>query len=220
MDCKHAEQLFDAYLDGELSPSLSTELGAHRLQCANCRRSLALLEVAGHIVSADREPVSLAPDFTNRLLACVDEQENGAWAKWRHRLYVGAPLAAAAVIILAFAGFFDGTREQKVAGEKEINSATAPEAPTKIAEEVESVDPTDEAALSEWFRRTEQNVKSKKQSGESLQRALDSTLEQVLDVLENEAGSAPGGPNADPPPEPGSSPVREDAGDASGGGGR
>lgn len=212
MDCKQAEQLFDAYLDGELSPSLSTELGAHRLQCANCRRSLALLEVTGHIVSADREPKAIAHDFTDRLLACVDEQENGAWARWRHRLYVGAPLAAAAVIVLAFAGFFDGTREQKVAGEQETNPSIAPGGPAEILEDEEAIEPADEAALSEWFYRTEKNVKAKKQSGESLQRALDSTLEEMLNVLEKEAGGSPAGPAPDPVEPTKPAPTGGDAG--------
>jgi Putative zinc-finger len=216
MDCKQAEQLFDAYLDGELSGTLSTELGAHRLQCANCRRALALLEVTGHIVSADREPESLSPDFTERLLACVDEQENSVWVRWQHRFYVGAPLAAAAVIVLAFAGVFDGTREGKVAGKKEINSALRSDAPVPVVEDDEAVEPADEAALSDWFRRTEENVKSKKQSGESLQRALDSTLEQVLDVLENEAGSTPADIDADAGNTPDSPPPGDDASDDDG----
>jgi len=219
MDCKQAEQLFDAYLDGELSPSLSTELGAHRLQCANCRRSLALLEVTGHIVSSDREPVSLEPEFTDRLLACVDERENGVWAKWRHRLYVGAPLVAAAVIVLAFAGFFDGSREKKVAGEQEINPAITSKTPVGSMQGDAPVEPADEALISKWYRRTEQNVKSKKQSGESLQRALDSTLEGVLDVLENETGGIPKTPGAgsgsghdSPPPGDGASDASGDEG--------
>ncbi len=197
MDCKQAEKLFDAYLDGELSGSMATELGAHRLQCANCRRALALLEVTGHIISSDRKPESLTPDFTDRLLACVDEQELGNWAKWQHRFYLGAALAAAAVIVLAFAGFFDGTRVGMVAGEKEVNPSMTSDAPVEAIEDDEPIEPAKEAALSEWFRRTEKNVKSKKESGESLQRALDSTLEQVLDVLENEADMAPINPDTD-----------------------
>ena len=34
--CQNARQLFDRYLDGELTSSLHTELHAHRLNCSEC----------------------------------------------------------------------------------------------------------------------------------------------------------------------------------------
>ena len=41
--CQHARQLFDRYLDGELSPSLQAELHAHQLSCSACQTELAML---------------------------------------------------------------------------------------------------------------------------------------------------------------------------------
>lgn len=120
MRCEQARQLFDAYLDGELSATQSTELGAHRLQCGDCRRALALLEVSGHIVASDRDPVSLRSDFVDRLLACMDVGP----ARWPYRirrgLYIAGPVAAAAVIGLAFMGFFDSVNKTQVAGHREV----------------------------------------------------------------------------------------------------
>ncbi len=120
MRCEQARQLFDAYLDGELSATQSTELGAHRLQCGDCRRALALLEVSGHIVASDRDPVSLRSDFVDRLLACMEAGP----ARWPYRirrgLYIAGPVAAAAVIGLAFMGFFDSVNKTQVAGHKEV----------------------------------------------------------------------------------------------------
>ena len=73
MNCEQAKNLFDAYLDGELSPSLETEFGAHRISCGHCRHRLALMEVAGHVIRADSGgDVELPDDFTERLLACID----------------------------------------------------------------------------------------------------------------------------------------------------
>jgi Putative zinc-finger len=118
MRCEEARQLFDAYLDGELSPSLATELGVHRVRCAECRRSFALLEVSGHIISSDRDPVTVPDDFSERLLACVDVREHGWVAKVRRTLYFVGPLAAAAVIAMAFLGFFDRGRDSRVASMK------------------------------------------------------------------------------------------------------
>jgi anti-sigma factor RsiW len=119
MRCKDAQKLFDAYLDGELSPSLAAELGAHQLQCPRCRRELALLEVTGHILSSDPEDASLGDDFAERLLACLEQRPPHRRLKRVQRwLYIGVPLAAAAVIALAFIGVFNP--ETRVAGKEEF----------------------------------------------------------------------------------------------------
>src|SRR3990172_9471766 len=100
MRCEEAQQLFDGYLDGELSPSLTTELDAHRLQCADCRRALAILEVTGHVLVSDREAIMLESKFTDRLLACVETPGQRRVRQARRFLYVAGPMAAAAVIVL------------------------------------------------------------------------------------------------------------------------
>ena len=201
MRCDQAQQLFDAYLADELSPSLRTELGAHRVQCEDCRRALALLEVTGHVISVDGEPVKLGGAFTDRLMACMAP----APAPWQRRMrwvaYVGVPMAAAAVIALAFLGAFDGN-DTKVAGVKEKPSDIAP---SLIPPPIDNVDGesmlpagADDRLLQEWFDRTEQNISAKRESSESLQRALDLKILQLLDALEeakakDEAAAANGG---------------------------
>ena len=118
MHCEQARQFFDAYLDGELSAQLATELGAHRVRCSDCRRTLALLEVSGHIVRSDEEPVALREDFSDRLLACMQATGHGVWSRLRLKVYAAGLLAAAAIVVLAFVGMFDGG-EPMVAGQKE-----------------------------------------------------------------------------------------------------
>jgi hypothetical protein len=220
MHCEQARQLFDAYLDGELSPSLATELGAHRLRCADCRQALALHEVSGHILRSDRDPVQPSDDFTDRLLACVDSAPS-----WRRKvlnsLYIGGPLAAAAVIALAFIGVFDGKRPSQVAGVKQVAApsaaqSTQPGKPTATATApAQTVDPA-EQALGEFFDQTQQRMKDK---GESVQRVLDLTVLQMLDILEEAKDRSQAGmkPDASPWPAPEDGPAaqqgeREDAG--------
>ncbi len=100
MDCHQAHNLFDAYLDGELSPALATELGAHRLGCPSCRQELALMEVAGHVVGAGADDPVLEDDFTDRLLACIEPTVT-APRKRRYRIIrIGVALAAAACVTL------------------------------------------------------------------------------------------------------------------------
>ena len=191
MHCEQAEQLFDAYLDGELSDALATELGAHRLKCANCRRALALLEVTGHIIGSDIQRPGLSDVFSDRLLACVDVQADQRGPKLRRALYIAGPVAAAALIVLAFAGFFDGRGVAKVAGVKEINARSDADG---------SLSPDQPDALSQWIDQTRRNVDAKRRSGDLLQQTLDATLRDTLDLLEEGEAADATAPESDLPP--------------------
>jgi len=205
MRCEQARQLFDAYLEGELSPALATELGAHRVQCADCRRALALLEVSGHIIASDREPVQLSSGFSDRLLACMEPRSAWWVQRTRRILYIGGPLAAAAVVALAFLGVFDrggiGVRSR-------IEYAPA----ETISDLFDSTAPADdqaEQALDELALQTRESIDAKRQSGEFLQQMLEMTVTQWLDVVDeaNAASTADGDPpllelpSKSPPPE-------------------
>ncbi len=189
MNCEQARQLFDAYLDGELSSSLATELGAHRLRCPGCRRALALLEVSGHIIGSDADDAGLPADFSDRLLSCVEDLSRRRWVRFRRTLYFAGPVAAAAVVVLAFAGVFDGRRESKVAGLTEVNRQTVPtarpfDAPA-LGTDAGPAGQIGEDALSEFIEQTQRNMADKRRSGESLQLMFDQTIEGLLDQLES-----------------------------------
>ncbi len=100
MDCDQAHHLFDAYLDGELSPALATELGAHRLGCPSCRQELALMEVAGHVVGAGADDPVLEDEFTDRLLACIQPTVTAPRKRRYLIIRIGGALAAAACVTL------------------------------------------------------------------------------------------------------------------------
>jgi len=187
MRCKEARQLFDAYLDGELPPTLQAELGAHRIQCAECRTALALLEVSGQILASDRDDIVLGADFADRLLACMAAPRPRRLTQVKRALYYAAPLAAAALIVLAFLGVFDrangtGGQRLQVAGQEDSN----PNAGLAPAAELQVPDaPTrPEQRLERWIRQTQETGEAKRQSVESLQRVLDLTIGQWLDILE------------------------------------
>jgi len=101
--CQHVRQLFDRYLDGELSPSLQAELHAHQLTCSMCQTELAMLEACGDVVALDRCEPKLSASFTNRVLLARRGQLAGQRRHGRGRvaLVVGGPIAAAAGILLA-----------------------------------------------------------------------------------------------------------------------
>lgn len=202
MNCEQARQLFDAYLEGELSVPLATELGAHRVKCAECRRALALLEVSGHVLATDDDPAELSASFTDRLLACVDSRKGYRRERILKNLYIGGPLAAAAVVALAFLGLFDRNGEREVLGEKVTGSTVVHVQPAEEAGEADLPLPTEpgegtgttaaDELLGQWLRDAQQNLDSKRESGESLQRMLDLTISQWLDIVEQAKRSSDG----------------------------
>lgn len=212
MRCEQARQLFDAYLDGELSAPLATELGAHRVHCAECRRALALLEVSGQVIASDRDTVGRRDDLADRLLSCMETPP----VRWTHRfrrvLYIAGPLAAAAVVALAFLGVFD-SRDTRVAGEKSIRiEGVAPEVTRSLPQppgeqRLPEASNRDENLLEQWIEQTRKNMTTKRESGESLQQVLDQTILQLLDALEQAkdappAGDQPPGVEGPVPPTP------------------
>lgn len=188
MRCEEARQLFDIYLNGELSSRMATELHAHRVQCSNCRRELALLEVSGHVLQVDRDRVSLDVNFTDRLMACM-EAPRSVWTKrLRWATYVGAPLAAAAVVALAFLGVFDTNGVGHVAGvSTSVEEVLGqPPVPSVLGDApVPEKKPTPaHPSLDEWFLRVQSDVEAKRRDGQTLDRAVDLTILQLIDILE------------------------------------
>ena len=195
MNCEQAQQLFDAYLDGELPPALATELGAHRLHCAECRRALALLEVTGHVLASDDDHMSLQEGFEDRLLACVDDRSS-LRQRFRRAFYILGPLAAAAVVAMAFLGAFD-RNSGRWAGEKvKAGDSVELDLLWQELDEIDGVENGQEVdpravELDRWGRKMQKN----------LQSFQDLTIYQWLDVLEKaKDSSAPEDhfPGADP----------------------
>ncbi len=193
MNCEQARQLFDAYLDGELSPSLATELGAHRLRCPDCRRDLALLEVTGHVVAHDRTPARLSEAFSDRLLSCTRTHERAARKTWLTRLYLAGPLAAAAVVVLALLGAFD-RRNPRVAGESVRLSPSDVRNQTANSEADSRNNPLSQLldenrgdpvarSLDQWAWEAQKTLEAKQEDGASFQRLLDLKMTQFLNLL-------------------------------------
>lgn len=101
--CQHARQLFDRYLDDELSPSLQAELHAHRLHCMECQNELALGEACADVIRLDRCEPALSESFTDRVMAARRAQLASRSRHWRRiAIFTGSGLAAAASIAIVF----------------------------------------------------------------------------------------------------------------------
>jgi len=175
MNCKQAQDLFNAHLDGDLTGSLAAEFAAHKLQCASCRRELALLEVTGHVLAADTRTPSLDAEFTDRLIACATAPAPRRLLPGRRTLLaVFGPLAAAACLLLAFS-----------LGDNEARVADQGDAPaTYVLPDVERMD-TPEEMLSQiqQVRRAHPEIAEL----EALEIALREKIEQIAGDTEESA---------------------------------
>lgn len=182
MTCNQARHLFDVYLDGELSGSLGTELAAHRVACAACRRELALMEVAGHVIRVDSDGPTLSDGFSDRLLACMDEPPSGSLVRFRKVvLWTGGALAAAAVLALMF-NLVAGPGE-RIAGFTEQISEDSNGATSGANADATKADRQTPAQADDVARRLQEGVSGSGQRVLELKDLTDKTIMQLLDEL-------------------------------------
>lgn len=77
MTCRHVQQLTEAYLDGELSPSLMAEVHAHLLQCPSCQQRVEMLRVCGEVIANDHSEPALEASFADRVAAVLPNTSQG-----------------------------------------------------------------------------------------------------------------------------------------------
>jgi hypothetical protein len=146
------------------------------------------------------------------------EPRSPIWVQRARRvLYIGGPLAAAAVVALAFLGVFDPD-PGRVASQKEFPVVPPAHDISELFDATEPADDQAEQVLDELALQTRERIDAKRQSGESLQEMLDLTVGQLLDVLNeaNEASAAGDSPLLDmpaPPPPPEEAPPADQDGD-------
>lgn len=100
MNCSDCEQLFDAYLDGNLKGSLRLEFDAHRLRCQRCQQTLAMLEAVGDIIANDAQVPDLSDDFTQRVMQEIAPARPRIVLRFPHRLRTVTLIASQAAAIL------------------------------------------------------------------------------------------------------------------------
>ncbi len=72
MNCAQFDKLIDAHLDGRLSGTLRLEFDAHRVNCAACEHSVALMEaVASYVAQPDPRAPQPPIDLTDSIMATI-----------------------------------------------------------------------------------------------------------------------------------------------------
>jgi anti-sigma factor RsiW len=200
MNCQDSRSLFNTYLDGELSGTLAAEFGAHRLSCPTCRRELALLEVAGHVVATDIDTPLLSEEFTERLLSIAAPRPAPWYRRRRPLVFAGVPLAAAACLAFALVPRFLNKPTPRVLDQREVVE-TSREMLQRVERALESN--PDNAGLQELAARLRTQMNELEIYGqETIMEVLRSIpLDSPGDQDEAPAPAEPAGENHDPPVE-------------------
>src|SRR6185436_13710965 len=69
MTCRNVRQLHDAFVDGELSASLTAEVHAHLLQCPECQHEIEMLRAATDVITQDHSEPIMDSGFASRVIA-------------------------------------------------------------------------------------------------------------------------------------------------------
>jgi hypothetical protein len=72
--CRQVRHLHDAFIDGELSASMTAEVQAHLLQCPECQTQVEWVRTCGQVIAADRGEPRVPADFADRVLNALPAQ--------------------------------------------------------------------------------------------------------------------------------------------------
>lgn len=88
MDCRKAEEMLNAWIDGELDEAERTELTAHLSECAACAKKLAEYRHLDALLSQLDAQTKMPAGLFGRIMGAVDREsspKNGRtyrWARW------------------------------------------------------------------------------------------------------------------------------------------
>ncbi len=77
MDCQGVQDLFSAYLDGELPADRQTAVARHLAGCAVCRREFQVWQQVWEALGGD--PVTAPADLTEKVLARLPGRPRSWW---------------------------------------------------------------------------------------------------------------------------------------------
>ena len=135
--CRNIRELRDAFLDGDLSPSLMAEVHAHLLQCPECQQQMEMLRAVGDVIARDKAAPPLDPEFAGRVVASIpvaiaaNRTLSAPPRSLTWRLFTRLSVPAAAAVLLMAIAFWprekdDAVRPTAVAGTAAVKQMVDP----------------------------------------------------------------------------------------------
>lgn len=118
MSCTLKEELLALHAGGDLAVAEAAEVEQHVLQCANCAKELSAYRAARESLLALRSEPATSEGLWDELEARLDvvDATTRHQRPWYARYGFGAPLAAAAALVLAVQMMPDGGEQAPGAG--------------------------------------------------------------------------------------------------------
>ena len=151
MDCKEAQNLINAYEDGELDLVRNLEIERHLRECALCMQSHKNHQLLRNEIKAGsfyfKAPADLQTKIQSSLRKAA-KAEGRAWVLPKWWFNIVAPMAAAAVVVLVLVPFFRGPSTDELLTREVVSShVRSLMAATHLADVASS----DQHAVKPWF---------------------------------------------------------------------
>lgn len=135
--CRNIRELHDAFIDGELSPSMTAEVHAHLLQCPECQQQVQMLRAVGDVIAQDDHSAPrLSHDFAAKVVGAMPEavpvstrtvdSRDLRRLTWRGWASMGLSAAAVLFLSIAFWPKEDLKKPTMVAGISAVKSVVDP----------------------------------------------------------------------------------------------
>ena len=150
MDCKEAQNLIDSHVDGELDLTKSLEIEDHLQACAPCSQGYKNHEALRNEIKAGSLYFKAPEDLQRRIQgslrkAAKAEAGRRMLPKWWFN--IAAPMAAAAIVLLALVPFLQGPSADDLLAREVVSSHVR----SLMASHLADVSSSDQHTVKPWF---------------------------------------------------------------------
>ena len=150
MDCKEAQNLINAYGDGELDLVRNLEIERHLQECALCMQSYKNHQLLRNEIKAGSFYFKAPADLQTKIqlsLRKAARAEGRAWVLPQWWFNVVAPVAAAALVVLVLVPFLRGPSADKLLAREVVSSHVR----SLMATHLTDVASSDHHTVKPWF---------------------------------------------------------------------
>ena len=150
MNCKNAENLIDGYVDGELDLVRNLEIEDHIQDCVSCAQDYKNHQMLRNGIKTGSLYFKAPADLQTRIqlsLRKATKAEGRAWVLPKWWLNIAAPMAAAAVMVLALVPFLRGPSADDLLAREIVSSHVR----SLMASHLADVPSSDQHTVKPWF---------------------------------------------------------------------
>jgi anti-sigma factor RsiW len=150
MDCKNTQTLIAGYLDHELDPVRSLEIEDHLHACAVCSQVYENHQVLSKGLRTGSVYFKAPADLQKRVQRSVRQAAKAEspprWLSWSW-VRMAAPMAAAAIVLLALVPFLRGPSTEEILTREVVSSHVR----SLMANHITDVSSSDQHTVKPWF---------------------------------------------------------------------